>query len=112
MLLPRSKKLSYLVQGYLTLEKHYPYKALSMPCTVVDEEDQSITASSIVTVTVTLKRQSMETFLNKEGMPDLLLDQPQEEQVQPAPQEEEQDQDDEDADEESKEVGAELYITQ
>ena len=74
---------------------------------VIDEEDSSITASSIVTVTVTLTRQNMETFMNKEGMMDLLLDQPQEEQLQPAQPQEDAEQEDEDGegDDEGKEVG-------
>ena len=74
---------------------------------VIDEEDSSITASSIVTVTVTLTWQNMETFMNKEGMMDLLLDQPQGEQLQPAQPQEDAEQEHEDGkgDEEGKEVG-------
>ena len=75
---------------------------------VIDEEDQSITASSIVTVTVTLVRKSMEDFLDKEGMPDLLNDQPEEEQVMPQPIQLEEN--DEDNDEDNEQDGKEASI--
>ncbi len=42
----------------------YMYKAMFVP--VLDDEDESITAGSIVTVTVTLHRQNMQSLLGNE----------------------------------------------
>ena len=68
---------------------------------MIDEEDQSITAGSIVTVTVILERQNMEVNFNKDDMP--LMEEIQHiEELEPDHQEDDGEEKDDD-DEEDKE---------